>query len=100
MRGARKCGSCQWFEDKSEEFRERFVKGDGFCHWRCPATVAENFEGWGDWHQKGPALVRKEDWCSCWDKVVEHHINVEYPKLSSAGLRGAALLGRQQLKGE
>jgi hypothetical protein len=66
MRGPRKCGTCDWFEDKSEDFRARFVPAGGLCHWRMPATVAADSQGWGSWHQKGPAAVRKEDWCSCW----------------------------------
>ena len=71
MRGNRQCGSCQWFEDHSEDFRSRFVPFHGFCHWRMPATVAKDSQGWGSWHQKGPASVRKEDWCSCWHASVE-----------------------------
>lgn len=69
MRGRRSCGSCEWFEDRTEEFRERYLRHDGLCRWRMPATVAKNCDGWGDWHQKSPAPVRKEDWCSCWAAV-------------------------------
>jgi hypothetical protein len=66
MRGERKCSSCNWFEDKTEEYKARYVPKDGLCHFKVPATVASNFDGWGDWYQKGPAAVRKEEWCSCW----------------------------------
>lgn len=69
MRGDRACGTCVWFEDQSERFRDEFVPADGFCHWRMPATVAKDSTGWGNWHQKGSATVKKVDWCSCWQET-------------------------------
>ena len=66
MRGGRACKSCMWFENKSEEFKERFVPFDGMCNFRMPASIAKDSQGWGSWHQKGPAAVRFEDWCSCY----------------------------------
>jgi hypothetical protein len=41
-----------WFENKSEEFKERFVPFDGMCHFRMPASIAKDSQGWGSWHQK------------------------------------------------
>lgn len=76
MRGNRKCGTCLWFEDHSEDFRARYVDANGLCHWRMPATVAKDSPGWGSWHQKGPAGVRKEDWCSCWQVNPLVHLEV------------------------
>lgn len=86
MRGNKKCGTCLWFEDKSEDFRAHFVPSDGFCHWRMPATVAKDSQGWGSWHQKGPASVRKEDWCSCWQMESGAFIDVGRPELSESAL--------------
>ena len=75
MRGNRKCVTCIWFEDKTELARKQYASWDGLCHWKMPATVAKDSQGWGDWHQKGSAAVKKEDWCSCHEPVREVHID-------------------------
>lgn len=77
MRGQRKCGTCNWFDDKSEDFKARYVSADGLCCWKMPAVVAKNCDGWGDWHQKSPAAVRKDDWCSCWLASPEFRLSTE-----------------------
>lgn len=74
MRGSRACKTCIWFEDKSEEFHSGYVSADGMCHFRMPATIAKDSQGWGSWHQKGSAPVRFEDWCSCHEPIRESTI--------------------------
>lgn len=77
MRGERKCGTCNWFEDQEEEAKARYCSGQwqGLCHFRMPATIAKDSQGWGSWHQKGPAAVRKIDWCSCWQPAADYLID-------------------------
>lgn len=84
MRGNRRCGSCNWFEDRTEEAKRAYASWQGLCHWRMPATVAKDLQGWGDWHQKGTATVKKQDWCSCWTPVNEHFITNGQPTIESA----------------
>jgi hypothetical protein len=87
VRANRKCGTCEWFEDKSDDFRKRYVPKDGLCHWKMPATVAADSAGWGDWHQKGPASVRKEDWCSCWQEAHIAYLEQRNRELSAVAIK-------------
>lgn len=75
MRGNRKCETCVWYEDKREEFRDRFVRADGLCHWRMPPQLTG--ASWGSWSQKGPEGVSATEWCSCHQPRTEHLLENE-----------------------
>lgn len=80
MRSKRACKSCEFFEDHREDFKARYIAGNGLCQFRLPPM----FVG-GDWHRN--RVVSYTDWCSLWSGRKEQFIDEGFPQIESARAR-------------
>ncbi len=71
-RGARKCATCNWHQDKAEIDKNEWIGGkdssySGYCHWRQPISLWAALKNTLGFHwMANPTLTTANYWCSGW----------------------------------